>query len=161
MRNTLPQTIEELTDESVRFPAPVLAAVRELARSKPWEGSFDRRYEALSRCCSKMFKAYDAEAWQLVHVGSRTGCSGRSRLHVKLKRIELTGRLSVVTMLHLFGKARDVAEFGTDRRGRPTAQDSVRAIKWSANLFRRCFPKSFAHCRVVNGLLINDQRRDD
>ena len=48
----------------------------------------------------------------------------------------------MLTYLHEFAHAR-----GYDERG---------ACRWSLNLFRRCFPRSFARCRPVGHTLVRD-----
>ena len=50
--------------------------------------------------------------------------------------------LSVLAYLHEFAHAR-----GADER---------QACHWSINLFRRCFPRSFARCRAVGHTLVRD-----
>jgi hypothetical protein len=47
-----------------------------------------------------------------------------------------------VTFLHEFAHAR-----GFDER---------QACRWSINLFRRCFPRSFASCRQVGHTLVRN-----
>ena len=123
-----------------------------MAKASKWAGDFDRRFAAIGACLGELCDAYGLERYQLTHVGSRTGCSGDSRLRRELRRVELTGRLSVVTMLHLFAKA---------RWGHRGLTAHVQAMRWSLNIFKRCFPKSYSRCRLVGGLLVNDARRDD
>ena len=55
---------------------------------------------------------------------------------------QFVGRLSVVTFLHEFGHA-----LGYGERG---------ACRWSINLFRRCFPRSFARCRQAGHTLVRE-----
>lgn len=150
--NAIPETLEQMIDPNLTFPPNALRAIRALARTKPWQGDFDARFANLSTCLTALCEAYNLEPWQLVHTGDRAGCSGASGLKTRLKRINLTGRLSVVTMLHLFAKARE---------GYRTVEDHGRAMRWSATLFKRCFPLSFSRCRLVGGLLVNDGRRDE
>jgi hypothetical protein len=56
-----------------------------------------------------------------------------------LDLIALVGKLSVVTYLHELAHAR-----GYDER---------QAVKWSVNLFRKVFPRSFARCQQEGHLL--------
>ena len=150
--SNIPQNMEELIDSEATFRPDAMEAVRALARTKPWQGPFDQRFDNLSACLTALCKAYKMKPWQLTHVGSRTGCSGANRIVPRLKRVELTGHLSVVTMLHLFAKAREGA------RG---AEEHARAMRWSATLFKRRFPISFQRCKLVGGLLVNVNRRED
>lgn len=56
--------------------------------------------------------------------------------------INLTPRLSVVSFLHEFAHHLDRC-----RRGRTGGGGGERfACRWSINMFRRCFPRSFARC---------------
>jgi hypothetical protein len=66
--------------------------------------------------------------------------SGASNYRPACHTITLTGKLSVLTYLHEFAHAR-----GADER---------QACRWSINLFRRCFPRSFARCRAVGHTLV-------
>lgn len=145
-------TAEQLIDHNQTFEPAALRAVKALARSKPWRGEWDQRFANLSQCLTALCEAYRIKPWQLVHTGDRCGCSGASHVNPRLKRVHLRGRLSVVTLLHLFAKAR--FGFANDA-------DHIRAMVWSATLFKRCFPISFARCRFVGGLLVNDSRRDE
>lgn len=151
-------TLEDVIDVNATFEPATLRAVKALARTKPWQGDFDTRYQNIHACFIAMRDGYGIAEWDLVHVGSRGGCSGESHLDVKRKRIVLTGRLSVVTMLHLFAKVRRMIS----RADEPLRDaDHFKAIRWSVNLFKRTFPISYSRCRLVGGLLVNDGRRDD
>jgi hypothetical protein len=70
------------------------------------------------------------------------GPSGDSGYSPALHRIALRGKLSVVTFLHEFGHARGFGE--------------RQACRWSLNLFRRCFPRSFARCTACGHVLLRD-----
>lgn len=147
MRSINELNLADVVDEAMTFRPEVLEACRVLARTKPWRGEWDARLTNLQDLGRSLCAAYGLEGWQVVHVGSRSGCSGASRVDRRLKRIQLTGRLSVVTVLHLFARVQ--------------GKSGLEAIRWSINLFRRTFPKSFGRCRLVCGLLVNDGRRDD
>ncbi len=95
--------LAHVIDPRLKFPRVILRSVHKLARAKPWQGSFDRRFRLIADCLTELSGASESCAtWQLVHTGSRTGCSSGSKLIPKLQRVNLTGRLSVVTMLHLY-----------------------------------------------------------
>ncbi len=143
------ETIESVVDTTIEYRPRAVRAVRTLARTKPWQGEFDARFANIAACLTSLCQAYDLEPWQLTHVGRKSGCSGNSRVRNNLRRIELRGRLSVVTMLHLFAKVMAGIE------------NHEYAIRWSATLFKKCFPLSFSRCRLVGGLLVNDNRRDE
>ncbi|MCH8015076.1 MAG: hypothetical protein IH917_00450, partial [Acidobacteria bacterium] len=63
--------------------------------------------------------------------GRIDGTSSRgSYYRTSAHRIVMTGKLSVVTLLHEFDHA--------------LGKDEVDACRWSINLFRRCFPRQFS-----------------
>ncbi len=130
LRRDYPQTVIEVVDETVRFKASALRAVRRFAESKPWRGSLDerkRKFAVLNRAL--------ARAYGIAEPDLRFGCidgssSGKSHYIPTSHRIVIVGKLSVVTFLHEFSHARGMNE-----------RD---ACKWSINLFRRCFPVQYA-----------------
>ena len=148
-------TIEDVVNEAVTFKADALRAARDLARTKPWQGSFTKRLADLKKCLAALADAYGLQAITLKHDGNRAGTSATSDLARDGRKITMRGRLSVVTLFHLFAKCRAIQSgAGLDGQHFP-------AITWSVNLFKRKFPISFARCRLVGGLLVNDARRDD
>lgn len=142
-------TLERLVNEALELNAEAVAAVKGLATERPWRGAFDRRVEAFIQCNRELNEAlpHDGHTWQLVHIGARTGDSGRSRIDPKLRRIVLAGHLSVVTFLYLFARTRDL----------PRAA----AMVWAVTMFKKCFPRSFARCEFVGGMVVNSGRRND
>jgi hypothetical protein len=146
-------TIDDVICDGASYKPDALRAVKRLARTKPWKGDFIKRFGDIIACSQSLAEAYGI-AVKIKHVGHRNGCSGASRISPDGKRIVLTGRLSVVTMLHLFAKARQIQKRGT------AGLNHFKAIRWSATLFRRKFPISFGRCKLVGGLLVNAGRRD-
>jgi hypothetical protein len=131
-RNNYPATVAEMIGPVV-YRRETLAAVRDYARSKPWRGDGKAKMQSLHvRLC----EIYGTRA-ELVFDPRRPAC-----FIPALRRIVLP-KVSVVSYLHEFAHAR----FGSCER---------RACRWSINLFRRCFPRSFARCRQVGHTL---QRR--
>ena len=120
-----------MLDPPVRFRPSVLAAVKQFARSKPYRGTTDERMTKFRDLHDDLCDIYGRPtllAFQLLD-GSD---SGASNYRPTADVITLCGRLSVVTYLHEFAHA-----LGRDERG---------AVRWSVNLFRACFPRSFARC---------------
>lgn len=135
-RANYPATVAEVLNDSIRFNAAALGAVRELARAKPWRGSRAERVEKLNRCLTALSAAYGVARPEL-----RDDCVGGGDCYVPSQNlIRLSARLSVVTFLHEFAHAR-----GFDER---------QAVRWSVNLFRRCFPRSYARCRQERHMLV-------
>jgi hypothetical protein len=142
-RRNYPATVAEVLDPAIRFKPAALRAVRAFARSKPWRGTVARRKGKFRRLNRQLAAAYGIVRPRLVFVGVEAGApSGASNYQPLSHTITLAGKLSVLTYLHVFAHAR-----GADER---------QACRWSLNLFRRCFPRSFARCRPVGHTLVRD-----
>lgn len=129
-RANYPSTVAEVIAD-VRYRPDVLRAVRAYARLKPWRG--DRR--------GKMWRLHaDLCAIYGVSVTLRFNRRYPACYSPRHRVINLP-QVSVVSYLHEFAHA----VFGSCE---------VRACRWSINLFRRCFPRSFARCRQVGHLLV-------
>lgn len=148
MRNqpNYPSTVAEVLDPPVRFRPTVIAAVMRFARCKPYRGDLDRRKRKFLILHRSLCRAYGKRTRLTFGVLDGTD-SGSSYFCPATDEITLNGKLSVVTMLHEFAHA-----LGRDERG---------AVRWSVNLFRIGFPKSFARCLPVGHLLRRAEERDD
>ena len=116
-------------------------AVKRFRDAKPWGESFAVRLEKF-----KGFAAEFAEACGMTvkfeFLGDESpGRPGNGGYDPVGNRVVLVGKLSVVTTLFAFGMV------GGLERGE--------ALKWATKLFRHYFPRSFARCRMVNGILVN------
>src|SRR4051812_48953836 len=140
-RRNYPATVAEILDPGLTFRPAALRAVRAFARGKPWRGSTARRKEKFRRLNRELAAAYGIAEPRLSFAGVEAGAhSGASNYRPACHTITLRGKLSVLTYLHEFAHAR-----GADER---------QACRWSVNLFRRCFPRSFARCRAVGHTLV-------
>jgi hypothetical protein len=137
-RVNYPATVNEVLDDAMTFKPEALAAVRIFARARPYRQSVAKRKRLVRTLCRHLSRVYGIPMPQVVFRWS-TGCSGGSYYLPAANIIVLTGRFSVVTFLHEFAHAR-----GADER---------QACRWSINLFRKCFPRSFARCRRVGHTL--------
>lgn len=135
-RANYPATVAEVLSDRITYKPAALAAVRDLARAKPWQGSVLMRLAKIERCNAALAAAYGIPAPTIRVRASRGGDCYRPASNT----IELSSRISVVTFLHEFGHAR-----GFDER---------QTCRWSINLFRRCFPRSYARCRHVRHMLV-------
>jgi hypothetical protein len=131
-------TIDEIIDESMTFRPDVLRAMREFRRSKPWRGTFAERCEKFERLNREIAEAYGMQPPVLILPESEDhaapGNGGVGQMRDGRMAIGLSGHLSVITYLRMFAYVRGC--------------DEERAIRWSVNLFRRVFPRSFAGCRL-------------
>lgn len=127
-----PQTVAEVIDPNATFKPEALRAVKAFAKSKPWQGTLVERWQKFQKLNAELAAAYGIPVPTLVLSGSGEGDSGASSYCPATHTITLRGRLSVVTLMHELAHARGMGERG--------------ATKFSVNLFRRCFPRSFARC---------------
>jgi hypothetical protein len=142
-RRNYPATVAEILDSQATFQPDALRAVQSFARSKPWRGTVEERKDKFRVLNVALAAAYGITRPRLSFVRVEADShSGASYYRPSTHTITLTGRLSVVTFLHEFAHAR-----GADER---------QACRWSVNLFRRCFPRSFARCLQVGHTLARE-----
>lgn len=132
-----------ILDDTVTFKPPVLEAVRDLARTKPWQGSVPARQEKIRAVHAALCEAYEKKI--ALEFETAAEDSGESYYAPQTKTIVLKGRISVVTYLQMFG----YAVFG------PRVE---KVVVWSVNLFRRKFPISWGRCHFEGHMVINDNR---
>jgi hypothetical protein len=133
MSNNYPKTVNEVLDSSMRFNAAALAAVKGFARTKPWRGTLAERRQKIVRLYDELSAAYSIEPPRLIFAADEIEDSTASRYSCLERTIILSGTPSVVTALHEYAHHRGMNE-----------RD---ACRWSINLFRRVWPKTFARCR--------------
>lgn len=140
-----PARVEDVLDPTLRFHPEVIRCVERFARSRPWQGTVAERRAKFRGLHVALADALDVKPPRLVMTRSDALDSGRSCYIPKLDTIILHG-LSVVTFLH---------EWGHRLHGRSERD----ACRWSVNLFRLCFPRSFAACRFDGHLLRRGRER--
>jgi hypothetical protein len=145
MSHDYPKTIAEILDPQMTFKPEALRAVRRFAKSKPWQGTYAERLDKFETLLADLSSCYGIQPPTLSVDGCEDGDSGRSCFIPAVNTIILRGHLSVVTFLHEFEHV-----LGKDER---------EACRWSVNLFRRCFPKSWAKCEF-DGHMIRSHRRE-
>jgi len=142
--NNYPDSVRQVLDDTLNFRSQALRAVRTFARSRPWRGSLDEQQQKVRLLHAALCHAYCIRPTpQLIFANDGT-CSGRSCFIGGVNVIILRGRLSVVSYLHEFAHARGMNEYN--------------ACRWSINLFRRCFPRSWANARF-EGHMVRSNRR--
>ena len=123
------------------FQAGTIEAAKEFARLKPYRGTTEERRAKFRAFHHQLCELHSAKV-DLVFVGdnnqhqhSGSSCFVFASESVPINTIALTGRLSVVTYLTLFGTG--------------IANGNMRKAKrWAVNLFQRSFPKSFAKLAI-------------
>jgi len=136
-RRNYPAHGSEVLDNSIRYRRATLRAVRRFARTRSWRGSLEARRVKFGALHRTLCEIYGRQTRLEFRGGG--GDSGSSSYSPGLDLITLRGRLSVVTYLHEFTHA-----LGRDERA---------ACRWSLNLFKTCFPRSFARCRFEGHVL--------
>jgi hypothetical protein len=137
-RSDYPRSLSDVLDPPVAFRRETVAAVRRFARSRPWRGTADERKGKFDRLHRDLCAVY--RKGTALRFGSMDGgCSGGSYFSPARNEIVLNGRLSVISYLHELAHA-----LGRDERG---------SVRWSVNLFRLCFPRSFSRC-VAEGHMV-------
>lgn len=138
---------EQLVNLNLAFDAAVIDAIGELAESRIWRISrdWDERIASLAECVAKMSAGELGKQWQLVHVGSKRGLSSGAINH-RLHRITISGRLSVVTVLFWYAQA--------------CKKTNLESMVFAVTLFKRFFPRSFARCKLIGGMIVNLGRSD-
>jgi hypothetical protein len=132
-------SVADVLDDGATFEPAALAAVRGLARGKTWQGTDAERLAKFNECAAALAAAYRFQAWTVALADAAHPASIDEEHHVLT-----VDRLSVVTFLNFMGHAR--------------GHDAVGALRWSINIFRRCFPRSFARMRQVGPYLITPER---
>lgn len=141
-----PATVAEVLDERLTFRRATLRALRRFARAKPWRGTECERVAKFNLLHADLCRVYFPDGEALVpflRFGNfyPRAHSGASYYLPACREIYLTGRLSVITYLHEFAHA-----LGRGERG---------ACRWSINLFRHCFPRSFSRCAFHGHMVLN------
>lgn len=136
-----PRTVAESLVDGYKFKRGVVAAVKAFAADKPFRGDNRDRFEKMAALHMVLSHIYGIEPGLIAHEsGLHGGSSGTSHFTPSTNEITMEGKLSVITYLHEFGHALGYGEQQTCR--------------WSLNLFRRCFPRSFARLNASGHTLI-------
>jgi len=128
----------------MRFRPAALRAVRAFARSRPWQGTVEERKEKFSKLNRDLAEGYGIPVPDLAFGTLDGGGSGNSHYTPALHRIDLVGKLSVVTYLHEFAHSRGMRERA--------------ACAWSINLFRRIWPERYAKLVHVGHTLVRREQ---
>lgn len=126
--------------QPMTFKPATLRAVRELRREHPWRARGEERLEMYRRCAAKLSEAYGIEPPRIV-AGRVSGYNRESRTI----RLEST-KLSVLSFLHEFAHC----VYGSSE---------LIACRWSVNLFKKVWPRSFERCHFEGHLLVRNVPR--
>lgn len=127
--NPYPKTVEEVLDDSIKYRPATEEAILNFKKSKPWRGTKRERQKKIRILLRELAGAYDIYTPQIVFVHVNAGSFYFPRANLIVLEQETDGRYSVVTLLHEFGHA--------------LGKNEVETCRWSINLFRKFFPKSY------------------
>jgi hypothetical protein len=135
-----PRTVAEVLDDTMTFRPAALRAMRAFRRLKPWRGTPAEQATKFRMLHEDLCRVYRLRTTLNMSPGPFGVCYDPTRDLIMLPQF------SVVSYLHEFGHAR-----GYDER---------ETCRWSINLFRRIFPRSFARCRQEGHMLLRDTPRN-
>ncbi|NQT91430.1 MAG: hypothetical protein HQ559_01620 [Lentisphaerae bacterium] len=130
-------------DDNLKYRSATTDAVDVFKRSHPYRGTLVERKRKFRSLHRKLNAVYGRRTKLNTRLVDGEGHSGSSNYSPHDDRITLSGKLSVVTYLHEYAHA-----LGRDERG---------ACRWSLNLFKRAFPRSFARVHFDGHCLIAQQ----
>lgn len=136
-----PINVTDLINDNVKVNAAAKAALVAFRRAKPWRGTFDERLAKFAALRDAMAEAYGIRDLGMEFIGTEnTAGHSNGGYSPPQHSIILIGKLSVVTFLHVFCRARGM-----------TAKESFR---WSLSVFKRFFPLSFSRCQASGPFLV-------
>jgi hypothetical protein len=136
-----PSCVENVIRPNKKYKADTLRVVKRLARSRPWRGTVEQRMEKFRRALRGLSEVYGIPCPTLVFERMfGPGPLSNGWYMALTNTMGLEGKLSVVTFLHEFAHA-----LGKNER---------KACVWSINLFRRCFPRSFARAEFRGHMIL-------
>lgn len=141
----MPRSLQDLPQSKI------LAAVKRFARSKPFRGELAERQAKFAALHRELLAivAPDGPSVDLIFEGLDAGewprGNGRCKIVNGQPALVLEHKLSIVTYLWLFAGL-----CGLRRSDR---------FAFARDLFRQCFPRSFARARVLDGMIVSPERR--
>lgn len=128
--NQYPASVSEVIDPKFVFKSQTIEAMKKFAQSKPWRGTDCEKMLKLAALNSDLSKIYRIRPPALCFTPNLTNMNALGVYDRNQNVIFLDeNRISVITYLHEFGHALGKNEWDT--------------CKWSINLFKRTFPKTF------------------
>ena len=141
-----PDTVEEVLDDTLKYRSGTHEAMEKFKASHPWHGTKKEVQEKFLELNRNLSNVYKIEPPQVIFVKKFEYGACAFRLgNLIIMEQERDGRYSVVTYLHEFGHILGKGEKGTCR--------------WSINLFRHHFPKSFSRLEHEGHLLMKKKER--
>ena len=133
-----------VTPARPRYKPAVLEALREFRHSRPWRGTVEERKVKFQTVHSALCGIYERQVQLHLEVGETETLTGNGWTTADRGHIYLTGKLSVVTLLHEWAHI----IFGPNE---------AKACEWSVNLYQRIFRRSAARMVRVGNLVLRPE----
>ncbi len=130
----------EYVTDTAHYTPEVIEATKEYARSKPWAGDLEQRIEKLHAFHDRLCEACEMARVEIVLRQPSTDGPSAGRYRALDGKLILYGKLSVVTYLYWFA----AALYGIETRC-----DHARQMTFAVNLYKQCFPRSFANANLT------------
>ena len=118
-------------NDAAEFTPEILEALRAYARSKPWHGDREQQLDKLRVLHAALCQCSDLTCELAEAPMAVPGRFAVCIYHAATNTIYTAGRLSVVSYLFAFA-------------GALCGDDHARRMTFAVNLYKRCFPRSFA-----------------
>jgi hypothetical protein len=126
--------IDDHIDDTLKFCKDTLNAINEFKTMKPWRGTIRERRSKLVYLHRHLCEIYG------IDIGITFDIAVKKNVYLPDENLIVLKSCSVLAFLHEFAHAR-----GRDEKG---------ANRWSLNLFKRCFPKSFEKNNQIRQALV-------
>ena len=136
-----PRTVAESMREDYKYRRGVRAAVKAFAKSKPFRGTDQERFEKLVKLHNRLCEIYGVAPSLTFNDSSEYPSPG---VFIPSSNEIVLSTFSVITYLHEFGHALGKGEKQTCR--------------WSLNLFRDYFPRSWSRLVPRGHMMVKPER---
>jgi len=139
-----PKSVKEVLDDNYKFKKETLELMHYVKHElKIFKGSIEERKQKFIWLLEQLNRIYNKKTKLEFKDVERNDTSVYSFYLPKEDKIVLVGKLSLITFLHEYAHALGKDEYG--------------ACKWSINLFKRTFPKSFEKLNQVGHTLVKGE----
>jgi hypothetical protein len=144
-RDPYPKTVAEVLDDDIKYKKEVLEAVMAFKKTRPWRGSPKVQYVKFQKLNVALSAIYNIPVPTLIFKPGVPSCYFPMAKTIFMEP-ESDGKYSVVVFLHEYGHA--------------LGKNEVKTCTWSINLFRLCFPKSYAKLEPKGHLLYKKKEEE-
>lgn len=130
-----PKTVKEVLDDNIDYKEGTHQAIKRFKVTKPYRGTKSEMQGKFRQLCDDLSKIYEIETPQIAFVKEFNPSSVYFPVgNLIVLREQFNHTYSVVVFLHEYGHA--------------LKKDERETCRWSINLYRKHFPKSFAKLKT-------------